>query len=58
MVFLKTETTETLVKFFLKCIYTLLTSITFFQPCQPIGADKAREKAPFFNPFLVFYNAR
>ena len=58
MVFLKTETTETVVKFFLEFICTLLTSITFFQPCQPIGADKAGEKASFFNPFLLFYNAR
>jgi hypothetical protein len=35
----------------------LLTSITFFQPCQPMSAGKAGEKAPFFNLHLFSNNA-
>jgi hypothetical protein len=55
---LKIYTDQIDIRFNIRTSTTPLTSITFFQPCQPISAGKAEKKATFFNHFLLSSNAR
>ena len=58
MILLTTKTAQVAVKLCARKITTLLTSITFFQSCQPIWADRAGVKVTFLNLILFSTNAR
>lgn len=55
---LKIHTDQLDIRFNIRTSTTPLTSITFFQPCQPISAGKAGEKDSFSNLNSFFNNAR
>jgi hypothetical protein len=54
---LKIHTDPLDIRFNIRTSTTPLTSITFFQPCQPISAGKAGEKDSFSNLNSFFNNA-